>query len=351
MVFDFGSIDQWISADVVGRRREVQEIVAALAAGRDLVLEGPPGTSKSTLLRAIVRASGVPFLMVEGSADLTPAKLIGYHNPAATLAHGYRPENFQPGPLTEAMQRGALLYIEEFNRVPDDTLNVLLGPLAERALVVPRVGVVRAAPDFRLVAAMNPFDNVGTLRVSQSILDRLCRLAIGYQSEEEERAIVRLRTGSANTWLVDAAVALARATREHPEVRMGSSVRGAIDLVLVAERLAPLRGVDLALADNAAKDVVLDAALLALSGRMVLVETAERPPEAIVRELWENLFYFLPRAARGHYVLDILNSVVAPPRARRRRPPRGPVVMPVRPDAERVSYPKPARTGCVPGAG
>ena len=290
----FHNLAASLDGAVVGRRAEIEQIAAALLAGRDLLLEGPPGTSKSTLLRAVARASGAPFLMVEGSADLTPARLVGYHNPAGVLAHGYRREDFVLGPLPQAMRDGGLLYIEEFNRVPDDTLNVLLGPLAERSLSVPRYGTVRAAPGFRLIAAMNPFDNVGTLHVSQSVFDRLCRLPIGYQNEAEERAVVRLRTGSADEWLVAGAVALVRATRGHDELRMGSSVRGAIDLVLVAEALAPLRGVELARRDNAARDVVLDAALLALSGRVSLAETAARPREAIIRELWENVFYFTP---------------------------------------------------------
>jgi MoxR-like ATPase/Mg-chelatase subunit ChlD len=334
---------------VVGRRREIEEISATLAAGRDLLLEGPPGTSKSTLLRTVAGASRVPFVMVEGNADLTPAKLIGYHDPAGVMAHGYRPEDFVPGPLTDAMRRGALLYVEEFNRVPEDTLNVLLGPLAERSLEVPRVGTVRAQPGFRLIAAMNPFDNVGTMRVSRSVLDRLCRLPVGYQGEEEEREIVRLRSTSRNGWLVEGAVSLVRATRVHPEVRMGSSVRGAIDLALVAGRLAHLRGVDLGAesiraASNAAKDVVLDAAQISVSGRLVLDETAQRPPEVIVRELWEDVFYFRPQRARGEKALDLENPITAPAgRSWRRKPGRrGPVVMP-RSAREGFSYPKPGK--------
>ena len=37
---------------------------------------------------------------------------------------------------------------------------------------------------------MNPFDAVGTARVSQAIADRMCRIAIGYQDEAHEREIV-----------------------------------------------------------------------------------------------------------------------------------------------------------------
>ncbi|MCC6005317.1 MAG: AAA family ATPase, partial [Thermofilum sp.] len=67
---------------LVGREREARAVLAALAAGRNVLLQGPPGTSKSTLLRAIAEEAGVPFFLVEGSADLTPQKLIGTFNPA-----------------------------------------------------------------------------------------------------------------------------------------------------------------------------------------------------------------------------------------------------------------------------
>ncbi|WP_300007080.1 AAA family ATPase [Pseudonocardia sp.] len=212
---------------VVGREEQVRSVLAVLAAGRDLLLEGPPGTSKSTILRAITGHYGIPLVFVEGNADLTPQKLIGYHDPARVLRHGYRPEDFVAGPLPDAMARGGFLYIEEFNRVPEDTLNAMLTAMAERELTVPRVGRIPALDSFRLVVAMNPFDNVGTSRVSVSIYDRLCRLAVGYQSAAEEREIVALRTGCApSSDVVALAVELVRASREHPDLRTGSSVRG-----------------------------------------------------------------------------------------------------------------------------
>ena len=64
------------------------------------------------------------------------------------------------------MRAGGFLYIEEFNRAPEDTLNTLLTAMAERRIAVPRVGTVEALPTFRVVASMNPYDNVGTARLS-----------------------------------------------------------------------------------------------------------------------------------------------------------------------------------------
>jgi MoxR-like ATPase len=294
-----------LSARVVGRDRELDLVLAAVSAGRDLLLEGPPGTSKSTILRAITESWGIPLLFVEGNAELTPAKLIGHHNPARVLREDYSAENFVAGPLVAAMEGGGFLYIEELNRAPEDTLNALLTAMAEREVEVPRVGRIRAAASFRVVASMNPFDNVGTTRISASFYDRLCRLAVGYQTAAEDEEIVALRTACGDSALVADAVAITRATRQHPDVRQGSSVRGAIDLVAVAGALAAIRPGD---GDRAA--LVLDAAIVALSARVTLDETTDRTPEDVIRELCEDHFTLRPRrAAAGSSRLDLPNPI------------------------------------------
>src|SRR6195952_3913488 len=161
-----------------GPERELELTLAVFAAGRDLVLEGPPGTSKTTLLKAITEEWGIPLLFVEGNADLTPAKLVGHHNPARVLREDSRADNFVPGPLAEAMRQGGFLYIEELNRAPEDTLNTLLTAMADRRIEVPRAGTIEALPTFRVVASMNPYDNVGTTRLSSSVSDRLNRIQL-----------------------------------------------------------------------------------------------------------------------------------------------------------------------------
>ena len=201
------------------------------------------------------------------------------------LADGYVEEIFVDGPLVAALRSGGLLYVEELNRVPEETLNVLITVMSEGELNVPRLGRVPAAAGFRLVAAMNPFDAVGTARISAAVYDRTCRIAMGYQNAADEAAIVLAQAPEVPEGWRRRAVELVRRTRAHADIRVGSSVRGAIDMAKVAVSLGAARGRPVT-----DWDVGLDAALVALSGRIRLVESAGRTPEEVVTALYDDVF-------------------------------------------------------------
>ncbi len=284
---DIKAIYDIVQDRVVGRDDEVRLILAALGANRDLLLEGPPGTSKSTILRTITDVEHRSFYLVEGNADLTPAKIIGHHSPSRVLKEDYSADNFMQGPLPRAMEEGGFLYVEEFNRVPEDTLNTLITAMAERELSIPRVGIIKADPGFRVIAAMNPFDNIGTGRLSGALMDRLCRVRMTYQTEAEEIAIVKRRTGSDDDWLVRFAVRVIQNTRHHPDLRMGASVRAAIDYVLVTEQMATLTGTlpARAMGNTHALQMLIDSARTAVAIKVAVRESARRSDEEIIDEI------------------------------------------------------------------
>lgn len=274
-----------ITRHFVGRQHETRMILAALLSGRHVILEGPPGTSKSTVLQSIVREMRVPCVQVTGNRDLTAANLIGHFDLAQVRAKGYKPEYFQYGPLTWAMHEGAILYVEEFTRLPDDAASVFVPAMSEHALAVPLLGVVVAKPEFRVVAAINPFDNVPPLGLSRTLRDRFCSIFMDYQSREEEIEIVKRHSGGLPLDLVQTAVELVRRTRTHRDIRLGASIRGAIDLVMIARQLLDTPGVG----DDERAELICSAVVMALRDKIWIAETANRTPEGVIREIWQAL--------------------------------------------------------------
>ena len=283
------------TASVVGRKRELELVVAALHGGRHVLLEGPPGTGKSTLLRSVAEAMGVGFAFVEGNAELTPARLVGHFDPARVLTDGYSADVFVDGPLVSALRDGSLLYVEGINRIPEETLNVLITVMSEGEITVPRLGTVKSSAGFRLVAAMNPFDAVGTARISSAVYDRVCRIAMTYQHAEDEIEIVQRELHQRNSaisvpsdWVAQV-VEMVRRTRNHADLRFGSSVRGAIDTAVVATSLAAMR-------KTAVHDptIGLDSALVALTGRVRLREGSVRTAEEVITEIFSDVFGVKP---------------------------------------------------------
>lgn len=276
---DTFAIFEQVQKDVVGRTREVREIFAAMLSRKHILLEGPPGTSKSTIVRSIARSMNVPFHFIEGSIDLTPSKLLGFFNPGKVLKDSYHREYFEMGPLTLAMEEGGVLYLEEFNRMSSESANLLITPMEEGVINIPRFGQVSAKDGFTIICSQNPYDDVGTLQVSRAFLDRVVRVRMEYQSEDEEIEIVKLRACNDDERLVKTATRITRLTRETPEIKLGASVRAAIDIVTIVGNLAFLSDGDLRAEDLAA------ACKMALTSKVWLSETINATPEEIIEKV------------------------------------------------------------------
>ena len=255
----------------MGRRGELRAVLACLVAHRNVLLEGPVGVGKTALARAVADGLGRGFARVDGDGRYTEAKLVGHFDPPGVLERGYQADLFVPGPLVEAMRAGALLFLNELNRMPEGVQNVLLPALDEGLVMVPHLGVVKAAPGFAVIATQNPKEFVATGHLSEALLDRFERVDLDYQSADEEQGIVAQEARCAPApERIARAVALCRATRSDPRVRRGASVRAAVAIADLAQVL----GGDLA-----------QAARLALATRVDLLESHEIPIEQVVASL------------------------------------------------------------------
>jgi MoxR-like ATPase/Mg-chelatase subunit ChlD len=292
-----------VGGEVVGRREELRLLTGALARGKAVLLLGLPGVSKTTIVRALADHLGGGadrFVDATGDEQLTAHALVGTFDPPMVLKDGYRPEHFVAGPLVRAMRAGGILYVEELNRAPSGALNALLTALSDGYVEVPRLGRVQAAPGFTVIGAANPLDDVGTARLSRGLADRFLVIELDYQPRDEELEIVRRRSGPARSGLHPFAVDIARASREHVDLRHGASVRGAIDYADLLSGYA-LPELDLA--------TLRALACSAYAGRLRVKPSSGRTAREIVHELIDAI---LARDYEGGVDVLLEHAAAAP---------------------------------------
>jgi MoxR-like ATPase len=257
-----GAVLDRVGEAVVGKRDQLELVLAALLAGGHVLLEDLPGLGKTLAARSFAQALGLSFRRVQFTPDLVPADVTGsfiYDQKRADF-------DFRPGPLF-----AGLVLADEINRTPPKTQSALLEAMQERQVTVE--GHTFPLPNpFCVLATANPVEYEGTYPLPEAQLDRfLLRISFGYPEPEEEwqvltRRLARQQEDLELTPVVDAAtlrgmrravetvavedsvsrycVTLATATRNRPELQVGASPRGALALVLAARALAVLRGRD-----------------------------------------------------------------------------------------------------------
>ena len=247
---------------VVGQEGTLSGLVAALLVRGHVLLEGVPGVAKTLLAKTVAAGLALEFRRVQFTPDLMPSDVIGQ-----TMYEQRTGEfRFREGPVFTN-----LLLADEINRTPPKTQAALLEAMEERQVSVE--GQARPLPaPFLVVATQNPIEYEGTYPLPEAQLDRfLFKLVVGYPTAEQEVAVlarhdegldphqlsaVRPVAGAADleaarrevdALRVDPAVqaymvALARATRESPSLRLGVSPRGATMLLHASKAWAWLSG-------------------------------------------------------------------------------------------------------------
>ena len=166
---------------VVGHAEALEDMLAALALGGHVLLEGVPGVAKTLLASATARALGIDFRRLQFTPDMLPSDVTG------TMALRSGELVFRPGPVF-----AGVVLADEINRTPPKTQAALLEAMQEGQVTVD--GVRHPLPDpFLVLATQNPVEYEGTYPLPEAQRDRfLVHVAIGYPTEDEERAMLRL---------------------------------------------------------------------------------------------------------------------------------------------------------------
>jgi len=283
---------------VIGLDAEILQLLTALLAGGHALLEGVPGTAKTTLCRTFSEVLQIDFQRVQFTPDLLPTDVTG----TQILDRDSSDFVLRKGPVFCQM-----LLADELNRAPARTQSALLEAMQEQQVTVEGQTLALPSP-FMVLATQNPIEQEGVYRLPEAQLDRfLFRIHVGYPSRDHEVEMLDLHSGpignpglittpeeiSEIQTFVDSVygsrelqeyiVDLIRKSREHPDLLLGGSPRAAIFLMKAARAHALLQGLPYLTHED-----IQAIALPVLGHRLILKPEAEMEGQtvsAIVEEL------------------------------------------------------------------
>lgn len=248
---------QAVEQVVVGMNHVTDQLLMALIAGGHVLLEGVPGTAKTTLCRTFSTVLGIHYERVQFTPDLLPSDVTG------TQVLDRQTSNFvlRKGPVF-----CQLLLADELNRAPARTQSSLLEAMQERQVTIEGKTLPLPEP-FMVLATQNPIEQEGVYRLPEAQLDRfLFRIHVGYPERNQEvdmlelhsRTIAKpvavtnadeivaiqrqLDTVYGTRELQEYIVDLVRQSRQHPDLVLGGSPRAAINLMKAGRSHALLSG-------------------------------------------------------------------------------------------------------------
>jgi MoxR-like ATPase len=290
---------------IIGKKGPVQLTVLGLLCQGHILIEDVPGVGKTVLAKSLSKSVGCQFQRIQFTPDMLPSDVTGV---SVFNQKNYEFE-FRRGPI-----HAQIVLVDEINRATPKTQSALLEAMEERQVTVDGA-TYRLGPPFMVLATQNPIEYEGTFPLPEAQLDRfMLRIRLGYASKEEEIEVLdrQRRThpieditqvvsveellaaqGAIKEVYVDDLVKgymvdLVRETREHPDVYLGSSSRGALALYRLGQARAAMFGRDYVLPDDI--KLLAPAAL----GHRIIVGPAARIKDVEPEEIVQDILHKVP---------------------------------------------------------
>ncbi|HEX3051924.1 MAG TPA: MoxR family ATPase [Aggregatilineaceae bacterium] len=256
-----------VSRVIIGKRNEIRMTVLGLLCQGHILIEDVPGVGKTMMARALARSIGGNFSRIQFTPDMLPSDVTG----VSVFNQRTREFEFRPGPIM-----AQIVLTDEINRATPKTQAALLEAMEEHQITVDGVTYPMAEP-FLIIATQNPIEYEGTFPLPEAQLDRfLLRIRLGYPSPQEEIAMLdsqqyqhpletlqqvvtveeliaaqrAVRDEYVNPDIKNYIVSLVSYSRQHPDVYLGASPRGALALYRTAQARAAIVGRDYVIPDD-----------------------------------------------------------------------------------------------------
>lgn len=257
---------------LVGHRELVELIVIAMLSEGHLLIEGVPGTAKTTLVKTIAQLSGCHFSRIQCAVDTQPADIIGIR----IFNQERKDFELKKGPIFSN-----ILLIDEINRITPKTQAAFIEAMSERQVTID--GITSPLPDpFFVIATQNPYEFEGTFPLIEAQKDRfMFSHTMSHLDGEAELEIIRREHQGRLLWeeyseslvpvfqgqdllrftravreirmeepVIRYIRDLVMATRTHADVQLGVSSRASIALVRASKTVASLESRDFVIPDD-----------------------------------------------------------------------------------------------------
>ena len=250
---------------IVGKKETVRLLVCTFLAGGHALVEDLPGTGKTSMVSTLAKSVDCAFKRIQFTPDTMPTDLLGF----SFYNEKVKDFEYQPGSLM-----ANIVLADEINRASAKTQSALLEAMEERQVTVDSQTYPLTEP-FMVLATQNPIEQFGTYPLPEAQVDRfLIKLSMGYPAFEQEVHVLELGESAkknlsavigsedvlgvrnvaaevtVSTMVMRYIVEIVTATRNNPEIQIGSSPRGGIALTALSRAYALLQGRDYVLPDD-----------------------------------------------------------------------------------------------------